>query len=103
MNTRLDFRSRPRYAQLPGNGLVGPSRPPTTLVIVALTRRGEGKDKVPVPLADPDASDAFLSDSKSGLCRDAAGYRRRRHDFAVWTRAGWRCLFCSRYMHEVGR
>lgn len=98
---KLDFRTRRvgHAAHLPGALPMAMAPQP---VIQALERHSHNKAKVPVPMADPDPADCFLG-GHSGPCVDAAGYHRRRHEYAVWTRRGWRCLWCSRFQHEVGR
>lgn len=63
------------------------------------TRR---QHRPPCPPAPALPGDRFLSDAPHGKCVDAAGYRRRAHEYVIWTRRGWRCLWCGRYQHEVG-
>ena len=69
---------------------------------VALERH-DHKHRPYIGKADPDPCDRYLSSAPQGKCEDAAGYRRRVHLFMVWTRQGWRCLWCGRGQHEVGR
>lgn len=64
---------------------------------VELVQPARGRHLSPTEIrwADPLPTDHFAS-GRRGPCIDAVGYHRRRHFYAVWTRAGVRCCFCWR-------
>lgn len=56
--------------------------------------RGRHLSPTEIRWADPYPTDRFATGS--GPCVDAAGYRRPKHLWNVWTRGGTRCCFCWR-------
>lgn len=62
---------------------------------LAQPAKGRHLSPTEVRVADPGPLDEFAG-GHVGPCVDGAGYKRKRHLYVVWTRAGTRCCFCWR-------
>ena len=47
----------------------------------------------PIPWADPAPTDHYATHLK-GKCQDSAGVHRTEHWYGMFTRQGWRCVYC---------
>ena len=52
-------------------------------------------NKTRIEWADPAPGDKFAKPPKGCPCRDALGYRRKRHEHIVECRDGVRCCWCG--------
>jgi hypothetical protein len=62
---------------------------------VSQSQRGRHLSKLRIGWCDPEPLDCYAPAPKRCACRDAAGFKRKAHEYLVDSRQGRRCWACG--------